>query len=82
MLQPAALSDQSFRCSEELLRGGKAQGSPPPQKSPTPRTAVIAPAVLHSAGTAMSIPSVTAPSHASLTPVTTAPTHPLKDGPI
>ena len=83
MLQPAALSGQSFCRSGELLRKGQAQGSPPTQKSAAPGTAVIAPAVLHSAGTTTSVPSVTgltAPSHALLTPATTAltpaPTHP------
>ena len=75
MLQPAALSGQSFCRSGELLQEGQAQGSPPTQKSAAPGTAVIAPAVSHSAGTATSVPSVTgltAPSHALLTPATTA----------
>ena len=83
VLQPAALSGQSFRRSGELPQGGEAEGPPPPQKSATPGTAVIARAVSHSAGAATSVPSVTrftATSRASLTPATTAPAHPLEGG--
>ena len=72
VLQPAALSVVSS------LRGapprGEAQGSPQPQKSAAPGTAVIALAVSHSANASTSAPSVkglTAPSRASVTPATT-----------
>lgn len=78
VLQPAALSGQSFRGSGELPGEMKPRASPRSQKSAVPGTAVITLAVLYSVIAARSIPSVkglTASSSASDTLAATAPAY-------
>ena len=77
VLQPAALSSQSFGRSGELPRDARSRAPPRPQKS----AVVNALAGLYSADAATRVPSfkgLTAPSRASVTPAATATAHPSR----